>query len=387
MSARRDATCSCGASRTRSSNVVTNPNPASAALVIRQFSIVQRDANGTVIGVQNPYAEIDTKTSGGHDNYNALQLGLSRRSSEACRSTRSTRCRAASATRAVRTRPSRSGTRRRRWPTTTTTLGYNAFDVRHTFTLGALYKIPYGQGRAHPATGIADYVLGGWDVGGIVNARSGLPIDVRITRPDIVYVDGAGTVFNNPAVGRSAVINTPNGGASRNVRRPDLVPGVDPFIESGGLVFLNPAAFSTPKPGTYGNLERGSLHGPGFNQFDLVLSKHFPFGAARPQRRVPHRGLQPLRQGEFLQSGGDAAKRAANGRDDRGQQGAARAGVHQRGRRRLWNVHEHRRPNRRAGDRTAGPIRVSSKFLVAAFRRERPTAGRTPGRCCLYRAG
>ena len=33
---------------------MTNPNPASAAFVIRQFSIVQRDAAGTVTGVQNP---------------------------------------------------------------------------------------------------------------------------------------------------------------------------------------------------------------------------------------------------------------------------------------------------------------------------------------------
>ena len=39
--------------------VVTNPNPASAAFVVRQFSIVQRDANGNITGVQNPYAEID----------------------------------------------------------------------------------------------------------------------------------------------------------------------------------------------------------------------------------------------------------------------------------------------------------------------------------------
>jgi hypothetical protein len=62
--------------------VVTNPNPANAAFVIRQFSIVQRDASGAVIGAQNPYAEIDTKTSGGTDNYNALQLGLSRRSAD-----------------------------------------------------------------------------------------------------------------------------------------------------------------------------------------------------------------------------------------------------------------------------------------------------------------
>ena len=75
---------------------------------------------------------------------------------------------------------------------------------------------------------MADWVFGGWDVGGIMNARSGLPIPVQMTRPDVVYVDGAGNVFNNPAVGLSAIINTPNGGNSRNVRRPDVVPGVDP---------------------------------------------------------------------------------------------------------------------------------------------------------------
>src|SRR5262249_21649520 len=123
-------------------------------------------------------------------------------------------------------------------------LGYNNFDVRHTFNLSAIYSIPYGRGRRADAHGFADAVLGGWDVGGIVNARSGLPIDMRITRPDVVYVDGAGNVFNNAAAGRTAIINTPGGGNTRNVRRPDLVPGVDPFISSGGLLFLNPAAFA-----------------------------------------------------------------------------------------------------------------------------------------------
>ena len=92
-------------------------------------------------------------------------------------------------------------------------------------------------------------MLGGWDVGGIVNARSGLPVNVLVTRPDVVYMDAAGNVFANPAAGRTAVINTPGGGASRNVRRPDLVPGVDPFIQDGGLLFLNPAAFATPHAG------------------------------------------------------------------------------------------------------------------------------------------
>ena len=82
------------------------------------------------------------------------------------------------------------------------------------------------------------------------------------------------------------MINTPGGGASRNVRRPDLIPGVDPFIQDGGLLFLNPAAFAAPQVGTYGNLERNSLHGPGFRQVDFVASKHWPFS---PERNIEFR--------------------------------------------------------------------------------------------------
>jgi hypothetical protein len=76
-------------------------------------------------------------------------------------------------------------------------------------------------------------------------------------------VDGAGNVFNNPAADRTAVLNTPGGGASRNTRRPDLVPGVDPFIKEGGLLFINPAAFATPKPGTFGNRRKTRFTDPG----------------------------------------------------------------------------------------------------------------------------
>src|SRR5437762_5084391 len=68
--------------------------------------------------------------------------------------------------------------------------GYNNFDVRHTFNLSALYTSP-GNGA----------LTGGWSVGGIANARSGLPIEVLIGRNDIVYVDAAGNAFLNAAAG------------------------------------------------------------------------------------------------------------------------------------------------------------------------------------------
>src|SRR4029450_4753732 len=38
-------------------------------------------------------------------------------------------------------------------------------------------------------------------------------------------------------------------------------------------IFPNPAAFATPAPGTFGNLERNSIHGPGFKQIDMVIAK------------------------------------------------------------------------------------------------------------------
>jgi hypothetical protein len=41
-----------------------------------------------------------------------------------------------------------------------------------------MYSLPYGEGRRYgsDASGVAKAALGGWDVGGIVNARSGVPI-------------------------------------------------------------------------------------------------------------------------------------------------------------------------------------------------------------------
>jgi len=240
--------------------VVTNPNPAANAIVIRQFSIPVRDAAGNITGVQNPFAEVDFKTSGGHDNYNAMQLSLTRRMTRGVTMNAQYTLSRSYGNTGGSNEALTAANNALTLDQFEYDLGYNAFDVRHTFNLSAVYSVR------------------GWQFGGIVNARSGLPVDVRIVRPDVVYVDGAGKVFTSPAAGRSAVVNTPGGGASRNVRRPDLVPGVDPFIHDGGLTFLNPEAFATPAPGTFGNLRRGTLHGPNFRQVDLVIGRRIDVG-------------------------------------------------------------------------------------------------------------
>jgi len=58
------------------------------------------------------------------------------------------------------------------------------------------------------------------------------------------------------------------------VRRPDLLPGVNPYLNNDRSL-LNPAAFAIPAPGQFGNLPRNALRGPNFKQVDMILNKRF----------------------------------------------------------------------------------------------------------------
>jgi len=270
-----------------------------AVNTIREFSIVSGASS-----VLNPFAEIDDKTSGGHDNYKALQLSLGRRFS--------TGLTLNSQYTFSRSFGNTSGSNEARTAANNARAqsefdydnGYNNFDVRHTFNLSALYDLPFGKGKKYDFGSVGNTILGDWEIGTIVNARSGLPLEIGIVRPDVVIqcrtaagcvvptsAGGVNTTFANGFVaqlpgtinasnplppGFIAVVNTPSGGASRNVRRPDFVSGVNPYLTNDRLI-LNPAAFTTPAPGTFGNLPRNFLRGPDFQQFDLIFIKRFKF--------------------------------------------------------------------------------------------------------------
>ena len=137
-----------------------------------------------------------------------------------------------------------------------TEYGTNPQDIPHTMNATLTYELPFTGALA-----------GGWRLGGILNARSGVPVNVTISRPDNVTVGGV-TVTNIP------------GGNSRGTQRPDLVPGVNPYLKDG-VRWLNPAAFAAPQPGTFGNLPRNALRGSDFWQLDLNVSKEVRFAGSQ----------------------------------------------------------------------------------------------------------
>jgi Carboxypeptidase regulatory-like domain len=129
-------------------------------------------------------------------------------------------------------------------------------DMRSYFTVSTIYQLPFGRGRAflNSASHFTDFVLGGWQLSGIASARSGLPLNVTMSRPT------------------SALPDQINKG-----QRPDRVPNV-PLYPSHRTPanWLNPAAFTTPANGTWGNLGRNAVRAPGVWQIDPALNKRFP---------------------------------------------------------------------------------------------------------------
>jgi hypothetical protein len=277
-------------------NITNAAGQVTAVRTVREFSIL----NGTAAPL-NPFAEVDFKTSGGSDTYNALQTQLSRRIGTGLTMNAQYTFGKSTGTTAGSNEARTAANNARTLAEWEYDRSFNNFDVRHTFNLSAVYDLPVGRGKAFDWGKAGNAVFGDWEVGTIFNARSGLPIEVGIVRPDLAVqcVNAAGCTINTSATatttvpqgftaqlptvsgsqplpaGFAAVVNVPGGGASRNVRRPNLIAGVNPYLNNDRNL-LNPAAFAIPAPGTFGNLARNALRGPGFWQSDLIFNKRIP---------------------------------------------------------------------------------------------------------------
>ncbi len=123
-------------------------------------------------------------------------------------------------------------------------------DVRQVFHLSAVYQLPFRGGSRR--------MFGGWTLSAIGTAQTGLPFNITIDRAN-------GTVPGNFAIAGE--------------ERPNYVPGV-PLAPPGGStpqLWVNPAAFAIPAPGTFGNLGRNAFRAPAISQLDVALAKTVSF--------------------------------------------------------------------------------------------------------------
>jgi len=122
------------------------------------------------------------------------------------------------------------------------------FDIRHRFVSSFLWEIPSLK------RGWAQWVLGGWQLNGILTLSKGQPFNV---------VSGQDRALS--------------GGGSE---RPNLVG--NPRLDTGRVTdqliaeYFNPAAYALPPLGSFGNSGRNTLIAPGTVNLDSSLFKMFP---------------------------------------------------------------------------------------------------------------
>jgi hypothetical protein len=132
------------------------------------------------------------------------------------------------------------------------------FDRKLNYEQTFTYELPFGHGHNLFSSGVADTVLGGWKISGIVSVVSGLPFTVT----------ASGTSLNTPGTAQTASLT-------------------GSFRKLGGIgansPWFDPTAFSQPtgctatpctNPGL-GNTGRNQFRGPGYIQDNISLFKKF----------------------------------------------------------------------------------------------------------------
>ncbi|HEV2424452.1 MAG TPA: carboxypeptidase-like regulatory domain-containing protein [Terriglobia bacterium] len=150
------------------------------------------------------------------------------------------------------------------------------YDVRHSFNGNYVYQLPF-----HASNGVANEIIGGWQISGDLFMRTGFPFSVQSAGCGNYILQGSGLCFANQVAG---------------VNPYSKLQTIQGVTQPGQVQWLNPAAFqsvidpstntcvgaggvaaeaNTPANCQYGTLGRNTLFGPGFFWSDFFLTKRF----------------------------------------------------------------------------------------------------------------
>jgi Carboxypeptidase regulatory-like domain len=132
--------------------------------------------------------------------------------------------------------------------------GPATYDVRNAGVMNVSYELPFGNGRRllNGTSGWENGIVGGWTLNSIVTIQSGFPFTPQLS------------------------FNPSNDGDSRNPVRPSWNTSptfTGPVILGGTTQWFNPQAFMVPAQGTFGNVGRNVLTGPGLGAWDFSVLK------------------------------------------------------------------------------------------------------------------
>lgn len=166
--------------------------------------------------------------------------------------------------------------------------GVAGFDLTNVLTASSVYQLPFGTGSFRTGSKVANAIIGNWQMNGILTFSSGIPYTLNVC---------------------GDIANTGNGGC---YERPNLV-GNPSLANPNPALWINPAAFASPAPYTFGNMGRNALRSDWYKDIDLSLFREFPISESKrfefrfdafnatntPTWGTPHSTLNNINFGEI----------------------------------------------------------------------------------------
>ena len=135
--------------------------------------------------------------------------------------------------------------------------------------LSYIYQLPVGRGKkiGTNMNGVANAVVGGWQVSGIAQFKDGFPLSLSTSNNMNAYNGGQ---FPNCVGSAGLVAHTTN-------------------PADGGIRWFNTAAYAQPAAYTFGNCSRtlGNIRAMGRNNWDMNISKEWKW---QEKMRIQFRG-------------------------------------------------------------------------------------------------
>jgi hypothetical protein len=134
------------------------------------------------------------------------------------------------------------------------------FDARHTISANYVYDLPVGRGQKYlgSSSSAVNAILGGWSTSGILSYRTGFPFNTHTGTFPINFTQDAPAVFDGD---QHAV--------RQNIHTDPTTGNIQFFADQTAAL----GAFSFPFGGDTGT--RNPVHGPGFANLDIAVSKNF----------------------------------------------------------------------------------------------------------------
>ncbi|MBI4910899.1 MAG: TonB-dependent receptor [Acidobacteria bacterium] len=135
--------------------------------------------------------------------------------------------------------------------------------IPHRSVLSPVYELPFGKGKRLLNTGgPLNWILGGWQISGIMTLQTGSPFGVTV-------VNGPRDILGDNSDGKNLRPNL-----TGSLELPNGAKGT-PAAGQRGIQWFNTAAFTVPARFTHGNAARTVALGPGMVNIDSGIMKNF----------------------------------------------------------------------------------------------------------------